>query len=115
MERQIVFKVKSNNYVIAFPNVGKFQDIETMKQIVSKGMYSSLLSTATVSSMEVLQMIDMEAYFSVLCPKLLEDLRCKNFGDLDIEDYQELKKEYVSQFVPWWNSILDILSPKEDK
>lgn len=115
MDRKIVLKVKGNDYIIEFPNVGKFQSIETMKQVVSKGMYSSLLSTATISSAEVLDMVDMESYFSVLAPKLLKDLKCDSFGDLDIMDYLELKKVYLEQFIPWWNNILDMLRPKKDE
>jgi hypothetical protein len=113
MDRQIVLRVKGNSYPIEFPNIGKFQMIETMKQIVSKGMYQALLQTSTVSSMEVLDMIDMESYLTVLCPQLIKDLKCESFGNLDIEDYQELKKCYQEQFIPWWNNILDILSPKK--
>lgn len=113
MDRQIVLCVKGNSYPIEFPNIGKFQMIETMKQIVSKGMYQALLQTSTVSSMEVLDMIDMESYLTVLCPQLIKDLKCESFGNLDIEDYQELKKCYQEQFIPWWNNILDILSPKK--
>lgn len=112
LERQITFNVKGNSYQIEFPTVGKFQEIETMKQIVSKGMYSSLLSTGTLSSMEVLNMIDIESYLSVLTPKLIKDLKCESFSDLDIDDFLELKKAYQDQFIPWWNKILDKLSPK---
>jgi len=114
MERTIQFTVKGNSYKIDFPNVGKFQEIETMKQIVSKGMYSALLTTGTLSSMEVLNMIDMESYLSVLTPKLIKDLKCDSFGDLDIEDFLQLKEAYQNQFVPWWNQILDLLSPKKE-
>ncbi len=115
MDRQIVFKVKGNSYRIDFPTVGKFQEIETMKQIVSKGMYSSLLQTGTLSAMEVVNMVDMESYLTVLAPKLIEDLKCKTFGDLDIEDFLELKDAYLNQFVPWWNKILDLLNPRKEE
>lgn len=113
MEKQIVLKVKGNSYSIEFPNVGQFQTIETLKQILSKGMYSALMGTSTESSFEVLDMIDMEAYLTVMSPKLIEDLKCKTFGELGLEDYLELKREYKAQFLPWWVGILDILNPKE--
>ena len=113
MDRNITLNVKGNTYQIEFPNVGKFQNIETMKQVVSKGMYSALLTTATLSSIEVLDMVDMEACFTVLCPKLIKDLKCDGFGDLDIADYKELKEVYLKQFIPWWNGILEMLRPQE--
>jgi hypothetical protein len=115
MEKQISLNVKGISYKIEFPNVGNFQNIETMKQVVSKGMYSSLLTTGTVSAMEVLDMVDMEAYFTVLCPKLIKDLNCETFGDLDIADYKEIKTIYQKQFVPWWNLILNLLSPTKEE
>jgi hypothetical protein len=115
MDRQIVLRVKGNSYPIEFPNIGKFQMIETMKQIVSKGMYQALLQTSTISSIEVLDMIDLESYLTVLAPQLIKDLKCDSFGDLDIEDYQELKKCYKEQLVPWWNGIIDLLSPQNKK
>lgn len=113
MEKVIVLKVKGNHYEIEFPNVGQFQTIESLKQILSKGMYSALMGTSTESSFEVLDMIDMEAYLTVMAPKMIEDLKCKTFGELGLEDYLELKTAYKDQFLPWWVGILEILNPKK--
>lgn len=108
MNRTLEFKVSGMVYKIDFPTVGKFQSIEANKQVISKGMYGSLLNTATVASYQALNMIDLEAHLSVLAPLLMEDLKCKSFGDLDIEDYLELEKAYKSQFLPWWNDIMKL-------
>lgn len=113
LDRQIEMNVKGNRYIIEFPNVGKFQQIETMKQVLSRGMYSSLLPMNTISSIEVLDMIDIEAYLTVMCPKLIKDLKCDSFSELGLEDYLELKKVYQKEFVPWWNKIIDLLNPKK--
>lgn len=117
LERQIEFNVKGNRYIIEFPNVGKFQQIETMKQILSRGMYSSMLPMNTISSIEVLDMIDIEAYLTVLCPDLIKKLNSGSFSELGLEDYLELKQAYQKVFIPWWNKIIDLLNPKksEDK
>ena len=113
IERQLTLNVKGNNYVAEFPNVGTFQNIETMKQVLSKGMYSALMGMGTVSSSEALDMVDMEAYFSVLYPKLIKDLKCDSFGELGLEDYKELKTIYSEKFIPWWGTILDLLQNKQ--
>lgn len=113
MERTVTLQLKGNSYTIDFPNVGKFQSIETVKQVLSKGMYSSLLTTSTVSSIEALDMIDAEAYITVLAPQIIKDLKCTSFQDLDIEDYLELKVVYQQQFIPWWNNILSLLRPAQ--
>ena len=114
MERQITLTVKGNKYEIEFPKVGKFKKIETLKQVLSNGMFSQLLATSTLSAGEALDMIEMESYLSVLAPKLIEDLKCKNFDELDLEDFIELKKVYIEQFIPWWNGILKILNPVKE-
>lgn len=112
MERELLFKVKGKTYPISFPNVGKFRKIETMKQIISNGMYGQLLGTGTLSSSQAVDMIDIESYFIVLCPTLMEEIVPKSFEDLDIQDFTELKEAYFEQFVPWWNSILKLLKPE---
>lgn len=111
MNKEIVFTVGENSYTIKFPNVGQFQAIESLKQVLSRGMYSSLITTNTRSSSSALDMIDIEAYMTVLCPQLLKDLKCDKFSELGIEDYMELKKAYDAQFIPWWNSVMKIVSP----
>ena len=113
MENKIVFEVKGNSYEIEFPNIGKFRTIESLKQVLSKGMYGQLLSTPTESAFEALDMIDIEAYLTVLTPKLIEDLKCSSFSELGLSDYLELKSAYKEQFSPWWNEILLMINPKK--
>ena len=115
MNREIVITILGNSYNVKFPTVGQFQTIESLKQVLSKGMYSSLLSTNTKSSIASLDMIDIEAYFSVLCPQLLKDLKCESFIDLGIEDYLVIKKVYDETFIPWWNEVMKLVSPMVNK
>ena len=79
MTEKIVFKVKTstveNDYEIKLPNVGQYRDIEVYKQMLSNGMYSSLVSSVTNSSLNALDIIDIEATLRVLCPKFMEDLK----------------------------------------
>lgn len=113
MEKLIVLRIKGNSYEIKFPNVGQFQQIESLKQVLSQGMYKELTGMNTISANEVLDMVDMESYLSVLSPKLISDLKCKTFGELGLEDYMELKAVYSDDFIPWWNSILEMLRPQK--
>lgn len=120
IDRQLEINVKGNKYIIEFPNVGKFQNIETMKQVLSKGMYGALINTGTVTASQALDMVDIEAHLSILIRgddngknKLLKDLKCDSFSELGLEDYLELKKIYDDTFLPWWNNILELLNPKK--
>lgn len=113
--KELIFNVKGNTYKISCPTVGQFQNIESIKQVLSKGMYSALIQTNTVSSNKALDMIDVESYLSVLCPDLMKDLKCDSFSQLGLFDYIELKKIYDEQFVPWWNDLLKLISPEVNK
>jgi len=122
IDRQLVLNVKGNKYIVEFPNVGQFQNVETMKQVLSKGMYGALINTGTVTASEALDMVDIEAHLSILIKNdgsrknpLFKDLKCESFGELGLEDYLELKQVYKDKFVPWWSSILELLQPKKEQ
>lgn len=106
MEETLIFKVKGNEYTITYPNVGEFRRIESVKQALSSGMYSSLIKTGNVQAQAAADIIDIEAVFTVLCPDLLENLGSKSFDKLGMKDFKELSKAYNDQFIPWWNANL---------
>lgn len=107
------FNYKGVQYTLPFPNVGQYRNIESMKQALSNGMYSSMVSSRTITSLNSLDMIDMEATLSVLCPKLVEALNCPTFSELGILDFKELKELYDTEVLPWWNEVLEAINPKK--
>jgi hypothetical protein len=107
MEETLIFKLKGNDYTINFPNVGSFRAIEATKQILSSGTYGSLEKTNTMQAQKALDIIDIEATFTVLCPDLLgKGLKSNDFSKLGMKDLKELHEAYLEQFVPWWNANL---------
>lgn len=108
----LVFVVNGNSYTIKFPNIGNYRTIEAMKQTLSANTYGSMSRSMLVTANEALDAIDMESYLSVLCPKLIEDLKCASFSELSLLDYKMLRNEYKKQFLPWWNSIERLLRPE---
>jgi hypothetical protein len=110
INESLIFTLKGKSYEMTFPRVGEYRTIEAMKQTLSLNMYGSLLRTQMLSSEEALDMIDMEAYFTILCPKLEKDMIC-SFSELGLVDYLELKKIFKEQFRPWWGSIEALLHP----
>jgi len=114
-EENLIFTLKGKPYNLAFPRVGEYRTIEAMKQTLSLNTYGSMSRSMMKSSEEALDMIDMEAYFSVLCPKLVEDLKCESFSDLGLLDYLEIKKIFKEKFIPWWNNIESLLHPTANK
>lgn len=115
VNESLMFTLKGRSYEMTFPRVGEYRTIEAMKQTLSLNTYGSMSRSMMKSSEEALDMIDMEAYFSVLCPKLVEDLKCESFSELGLLDYVEVKKIFKEIFIPWWNEIESLLHPTIQK
>jgi len=101
--------VKGNEYVMKFPTVGKIVEIDVQKSILSSGQYSILSTMGMETSAMALDKIDMQAVFNVLCPDLMKDLNVSNFDDLQIEDFNELRKIYNDKVVPWYLGVIDLI------
>ena len=113
MMTELTFDLKGNSYTIKVPEIGNMIDIERLRMVLSGGYYFEMLKNSTFTSQESLMVIDIQATFSILCPQLMEDLKCSDIKKLDAKDYRELRKVYVEKFIPWWNNWLTIL--KGDK
>lgn len=101
IQRTLVFSVKGNDYQIDTPTQGKLIDIEVMKSIISKNQYGNILSNKTTQANDRLDTIDMFAFLTVMCPKLMKDIKAVTWEDMDIFDVAELKVEYKKQIEPW--------------
>ena len=101
-----------NRYTVEYPTVGQMIDIESMKLVLSKGKYTEMILSGTKWMSRALNHIDMIAYFSILCPKLLIDLKV-DFRQLSVEDSHDLVTVYQEQFLPWWNDYERVLAQKE--
>ena len=113
MNETLNFVVNGNNYVINFPTVGEYYAIEASKQSLSLGFYNSLSESSVMSAYNATNMIDIEATLTILCPKLIKDLKCDSFKKLGVKDYLMIKDAYVEQFVPWWKEIQELFNPKK--
>ena len=109
-ERNLLLKVRQNEYAVKFPTAGQFYDIEILKQQISHGQYNNLIQTDTIVSLDAVNMINMKAYITALCPEILKDLRCKDFDDLHIDDLHELYDVYEKELLPWIESWIDKFS-----
>ena len=89
--------VKGRKYEIQFPNVGQYYQIEVNKQRLGKGSYNSLIGNPTITAQRALDMIDVEATLSVLCPQLVADLK-------------EISDIYMNEVFPFLKEAEKILS-----
>jgi hypothetical protein len=110
---ELKFEVKGNTYTIKVPTAGDMIDIERLKMILSGGYYNEMMRTTTISAQESLLIIDIQACFSILNQKLMQDLKCEDIKKLSIEDYRVLRTAYMENFVPWWNNWLKLFKGEE--
>jgi hypothetical protein len=124
MKRQITFKVlvgesETRDFTLKIPTGGQLVQIENLKAVYSTNNYQGIVQSGTVGANYALDLVDMNAYVSVLVPKLIEELKMKDLFELDIFDLQAVKTAYHEQMVPWineWQTALRKLnSPSEDK
>ena len=116
MSNSVKMTVKGREYEISYPNVGQFYQIESMKQSLSRGFYNTMVMSPSSMTQHALDMIDIEASIAVLCPKLIEDLKVKNFAQLDVRDYKIIRDEYVKVVEPFFREINEMLQiPKKEE
>lgn len=111
METSVKLIVKTsdqeNSYIIKAPNAGQLIDIENLKITLSP-MYRELAKKGMILSDLALDIIDMQAYFSVLCPQLLKDVKV-SLDELALPDLLQLRDAYHKQFLPWWNKWIKVI------
>jgi hypothetical protein len=112
---ELKFEVKGNSYTIKVPTPGDMIDVERMKMVLSSGYYNEMMRTSTISAQESLMIIDIQAHFTVQCPELMKDLKCEDVRKMAAEDYQELRKAYTKEFIPWWNVWLKLFRGEDEK
>lgn len=109
LENEVKFSVKGREYTVKYPTVGQYYQIEAMKQSLSRGMYNSMVTSPAFSAQNALDMIDIEATLTILLPDFIKDLKVKNFSELDIRDYKEIRDEFVSKITPYFKEISELL------
>lgn len=121
LNQTVNFIVRENSYPVNFPDIDQLLKIELIKMELSKGNYGSMIRTNTIAAFAALDFIDMVANLTVLCPKLIDDLKApdRNLLKLNIIDAKELMKAYRTQLSKWvadWNRMLRDFDdePKEE-
>jgi len=109
LENEVKFSVKGREYTVKYPTIGQYYQIEAMKQSLSRGMYNSMVTSPAFSAQHALDMIDIEATLVILVPEFIKDLKVKNFSDLDVRDYKEIRDEFVLKVQPYFKEIAELL------
>lgn len=94
----------AKTYIVSIPTNRQIIAIESLKASLSVGQYRTLTQTQTLSSVVALDLIDMTAVFTTLCPALLADLK-QSILDLPADQVNSLLEVYAKQIQPWLYSI----------
>ena len=114
MQEKIKINFKGKNYVSREMTPGVFVDAEKLKSLLSGSQYGGIYRMGTSLGDEALTIVDMEAYFSILFPELINDLKPKSIGELNVNDFKELRKVYRSEVTKWVNSYIKLLKEVEN-
>lgn len=115
LNKELEITVKGNSYKVKFPNVGQYIDLQAMKMSLSSNQYGSMERSFHPSMQRALNMVDVEAIFTVLCPELIKDLVPTSFSDMGLADYRELEEVYKAKVIPWWEQIEEIFVPQKEE
>lgn len=108
------FVIKGKQYETDPITVGHMVDLWKMRTSLSMGTYGQMYRFALHGSDSALLAIDIEAFFTVFCPKFLEDLKPASISNMGIHDYIELEQFYTESIRPWLDSIESLLRKKSE-
>lgn len=108
------FVIKGKTYETQPVKVGNVIDLWRLRAALSGGTYGQLYRMILDNADEALIAIDMEAFFSVFCPKFIEDLKPGSFRELGLDDYLEVKEVFIDQIQPWMTKIEGLLKKKKE-
>jgi len=108
----LTFEVKGKSYTTEKIVVGKVVDLWKMRTTLSMGTYGQMYRFALQGSDSALNVIDIEAFFTVFCPEFITDIKPNSVSSLGIQDYLELEGIYVTTIKPWLDAVEDLLKQK---
>lgn len=109
-KKEVSIEIGGNRYQVKFPKNRDFLKIENEKNRLSNSDYSSLVYRADNSGFLAKLIIDTISTFSVLIPNLEKDLNIKSYLDLDLIQQNLLTTTYLEQYLPWYQSWIELLS-----
>lgn len=108
-QREIKVKLPSGQELeVKFPTVGQMIDIESQKQLLTKGQYGRMLLNVTDVSYKMLDYVDAIATMKILCPHLLKELNvtATSLEDIAFDQSSKILEVYNQEMKPWITEIL---------
>jgi hypothetical protein len=113
--KKITIKLFDNSYEIQFPKNKELIKLERMKIEWSGGNQTQMLYGAASAGLASV-LIEALCTFTVLVPKLIEDLQgVKTLFDLDPHESRELLDQYEKVYYPWFSEWMNIINAPVDE
>lgn len=116
LEKQLVIDIKGDKFTFDIANltVDKYIFIESEKERISGGQYTSLITNRNNLSAQAASLMDMTILFRAFAPEVEGILSTKDFGKLSLFDSKILFKIYEEKISPWYYGWLKEFSSPLD-
>ncbi len=115
IETKTAIKIGDKDYPIEYPRVGQIIEIENLKLMLSGNMYGALVKSEHSTGVDLLNLIDGIAYFTVLNKDFAKDFEADDFSNMDVVRQKQIKKAFSKVFWPWFTKINIELNKDDDE
>lgn len=113
MQTSKFIKIMNQLFEVSYPNVGQKLQIENVKLLLTDNNYGDLARSRHTTALELLDLVDAVAYFSILIPEIKSTLNLADFLNMDAKRSKAYVKAFKKEFTPWFDAIEEELN-KED-
>ena len=115
MQTATIVKIGKDSYDVSYPNVGQKLDIENVKLMLTNSQYGEMARSGHVTALQLLDLVDAVAYFTILVPELKSSLKVQDFMDMNPVEARNLRKGYKKYFVPFFEAVEKELNEDGDE
>jgi len=106
-------KIGDQQFQISYPTVGQKLQIENVKLLLTDNNYGDLARSGHISAIQLLDLVDAVAYFTILIPEISKSLNVQDFLNMEPKKTKMYIKAFKEEFMPWMDKI-DIELNRED-
>jgi hypothetical protein len=99
--RELKVEVCGRVYAVAYPNVGQMIDISVRENSLANGKLRDLILNGTGDQQDAYLMIKSVAFFEIMLPNMVKDLKTESLMKLAPEDFMVINKVYWESVDKW--------------
>ena len=114
MQTSKQIKIGDQIFGVSYPTVGQKLQIENVKLLLTDNGYGDLARSAHITALNLLDLVDAVAYFTILIPEISSSLSVNNFLNMEPLKAKMYAKAFKREFRPWMEAV-DVELNKEDE